>query len=56
MVGVAVFSAGAPSVRRNRINQNGTVAVLVSDGGGVFEENDLRHNRGGLGTSNRAHG
>jgi parallel beta-helix repeat protein len=45
--GVAVFSAGAPTFRRNQIKRNGIVAVYVADGGGLFEENDLRDNNRG---------
>jgi len=34
-----------PTFRRNRINGNGHAAIWVADeGGGVFEDNDLRGN------------
>jgi parallel beta-helix repeat protein len=34
-----------PTLRRNRITQNGDVGIQVSDGGsGIFEDNDLRGN------------
>jgi parallel beta-helix repeat protein len=37
-----------PTVRRNRINDNGYEAIWVAEeGGGVFEDNDLRGNKRG---------
>ena len=43
-----VADGGNPTLRRNRIHENGWVAVWVHDkGGGTFEDNDLRDNAGG---------
>ncbi|CAK8718403.1 MAG: parallel beta-helix repeat (two copies) [Candidatus Electronema aureum] len=37
-----------PILRRNRITQNSSVGIaVILDGGGIFEDNDLRGNTGG---------
>ena len=46
--GVAIMHDSNPTLRRNRINNNGHVAVSTSmGGGGTIEDNDLRGNANG---------
>jgi len=46
--GVQIKTGGNPTVRRNRINKNGSEAVWVhQQGGGTIEDNDLRDNEMG---------
>ena len=46
--GVEVKAGGNPTLRRNRINNNGYEAIWVYEhGGGTIEDNDLRNNERG---------
>jgi F-box protein 11 len=46
--GVAIREGGNPTLRRNRISENGYQAIWVYDGGGgVLEDNNLRGNTKG---------
>ena len=46
--GMAITEGGNPTLRHNRINENGYWAVFASmGGGGTIEDNDLRGNARG---------
>ena len=47
-MGVEIKEGGNPTLRRNRIAENGYQAVWIYNGGqGTFEDNDLRGNTRG---------
>jgi hypothetical protein len=46
---VTITTGSNPTLRRNRINKNGYVAVQAyNGGGGTIEDNDLRGNAEGV--------
>jgi len=45
--GIQISEGSNPTMRRNRISQNFDVGILIYEGGGIFEDNDLRGNAGG---------
>jgi parallel beta-helix repeat protein len=46
--GVVIMSGGNPTLRNNRVNQNGIVGIGINDGArGRIEDNDLSGNQYG---------